>query len=147
MTNTNPLLEKIPHRPPFRFVDEVIEVDDQRIVTTYQADETADFFQGHYPGNPIMPGVLICEACFQSGALLMAHRHRSDDATPAVPVLTRIQDARFKNIIKPGQRLDIDVTLDEQLDNAAYMTARVTSEGKSVLRVSFCCMFAEGRKE
>lgn len=147
MTNKIALLEKIPHRPPFRFVDEVIEVDDQRIVTTYQPDETADFFQGHYPGNPIMPGVLICEACFQSGALLMAHRQGSDDKTPVLPVLTRIRDARFKNVVKPGQRLSIDVALDEQLDNAAYMTARVTSGGKNVLRVSFCCMLAEGREE
>ncbi len=144
MTDTAMLLEKIPHRAPFRFVDEIIEVDDARIVTTYVADENADFFKGHYPGNPIMPGVLISEACFQSGALLMAHRQNDTNSTKTVPVLTKIQDARFKNIVRPGERLSIEVTLDEQLDAAAYMTGRVTSEGKSVLRVSFCCMLAEG---
>lgn len=143
MTDTRTLLEKIPHRPPFRFVDEIIEVDDARIVTTFLANENAEFFKGHYPGNPIMPGVLISEACFQSGALLMAHRQNGETTSRTVPVLTRIQDARFKSIVKPGQRLSIEVTLDEQLDNAMYMTARVTAEGKNVLRVSFCCMLAE----
>ncbi len=144
MTDTISLLEKIPHRAPFRFVDEIVEIEDSRILTNYFANPDADFFKGHYPGNPIMPGVLISEACFQSGALLMAHRQKEKSAAHSVPVLTRIQDARFKNIVKPGQTLSIEVTLDEQLDTAAYMTARVTCEGKSVLRVSFCCMLAEG---
>ena len=89
MTDPRTLLDKIPHRPPFRFVDEVIEVDDTRIVTTYVANENAEFFQGHYPGNPIMPGVLICEACFQAGALLMAHRQSEQPATANVPASSR----------------------------------------------------------
>jgi len=143
MTVSASLLDSIPHRPPFRFVDAVVEVDSDRIVTTYTADESADFFKGHYPGQPIMPGVLIGEACFQSGALLMAYRHKGDAKRPAVPVLTRIQDARFKQIVQPGERLRIEVTLDDQLDHAVYMSACVTAGKKNVLRVRFCCMLAE----
>ncbi len=66
-------LTAIPHRPPFLFVDEIVEVDDRRILTRKFADPDSDFFRGHYPDYPVMPGVLVCESCFQSGALLIAH--------------------------------------------------------------------------
>jgi GxxExxY protein len=61
----------IPHRPPFLFVDRIVEQGEGRIVTerTYRADEA--FFAGHYPGSPLTPGVLLCEACFQTGAILL----------------------------------------------------------------------------
>ena len=141
---TAPPLESIPHRPPFLFVDEVVEIDAKRILTSKLADPDAEFFRGHYPGNPVMPGVLLCECCFQAGALLMAHRAGdvSGIDTDGTPVITRIQDARFKRIVRPGDKLAIEVTLDDQLDNAFYMTGRVTVEGKLAVRVSFVCMLA-----
>ena len=132
----------IPHRPPFLFVDEIVEVTDTRIITTKLADPTADYFRGHYPQRPVMPGVLICECCFQAGALLIARRLGGYDASAGVPVLTRIQDARFRQMVKPGQTLRVEVTLDDELDGAYYLTGRVTAEGKPVLRVTFACMQA-----
>lgn len=135
-------IDAIPHRPPFRFVDRIVDITQRRIVTEVKADPDADFFRGHYPNHPIMPGVLICESCFQAGALLIAHVQGSDDLDQGIPVLTRIQDARFKRIVKPGQTLRIDVELDEELDGAYYMTGRVTASEKIVLRVTFVCMQA-----
>jgi 3-hydroxyacyl-[acyl-carrier-protein] dehydratase len=137
----------IPHRAPFLFVDEITEVDERRILTRKFVDPESDFFRGHYPGKPVMPGVLICESCFQSGALLIARKIGSYDASQGVPVLTRIRDARFKRIVRPGQTLHIEVTLDEELDGAYFMTGRVTVEGQTVLRVTFACMLATGTEE
>lgn len=140
-------LEAIPHRPPFLFIDEIVEVSDRRIVAVKRADPTADFFRGHYPDNPVMPGVLIAECCFQAGALLIAHNRGSGDVPDGVPVLTRIQDARFKRMVRPGDLLTIEVTLDESLDNAYYLTGRVRADEKPVLRVTFACMLAAGEGE
>ncbi len=143
MSESSSLLASIPHRPPFLFVDEVVEVGAQRIVTKKYVDPGADFFRGHYPGRPVMPGVLICECCFQAGALLMAYRIGGMNRSDGVPVLTRIQDARFKQIVRPGQTLEVEVTLDDELDRAYYMTGRALVEGKVAVRVTFCCMLAK----
>ncbi len=138
----------IPHRPPFLFVDENVELTSDRIVSTTLADPEADFFRGHYPDEPVMPGVLICECCFQAGALLIAKRFGGFDSSKGVPVLTRIQDARFKRIVRPGETLRVEVSLDDELDRAFFLTGRVTVDGKSVVRVKFACTqaVAEGAK-
>jgi len=130
----------IPHRPPFLFVDEVVELSADRVVTVKQTDPAEPYFAGHFPGNPVMPGVLLCEAVFQAGALLMSRRAGGDGADPATPILTRIQDARFRRTVRPGEKLVVEVTLDEELDDACYMTGRVTAGGRNVLRVTFACM-------
>ena len=140
-------LTSIPHRPPFLFVDKIVEVTDDRIVTTKYADPAADFFRGHYPDRPVMPGVLVCECCFQAGALLIAHRLGGYDASKGVPVLTRVQDARFKQMVLPEQTLRVEVTLDEELHGAYFLTGRVTVEGRLAVRVSFACMQAGGEGE
>ncbi|UCE59284.1 MAG: beta-hydroxyacyl-ACP dehydratase [Phycisphaerales bacterium] len=140
------ILESIPHRPPFLFVDKIVEVSDKRILTRKLADTDADFFRGHYPGRPVMPGVLLCECCFQAGALLIARRIGADAATDGVPVVTRIQDARFRQMVSPGQMLDVEATLDEELDGAYFLTGRITVDGKLALRVSFACMLAKDKE-
>lgn len=128
----------IPHRPPFLFIDQVIEVEPQRIVARTFADPRAPYFQGHYPGNAVMPGVLICECAFQAGAVLIARR--LGGSVQGTPVLTRIREAKFKHIVRPGDTLDLDVTLDETLGDAYLLTGRVSVEGRVVLRVEFACM-------
>ncbi len=132
-------IRAIPHRPPFLFVDEIVEVDERRILTRKLVDPESEFFRGHYPDQPVMPGVLLCESCFQAGALLVAHRIGSYDAPKGVPVLTRINDARFKWMVLPGETLNVEVTLDDELDGAYFMIGRVTVNGQRVLRVTFAC--------
>ena len=135
-------ISAIPQRPPFLFVDDVVEVETDRIVTTFRPDPAADFFSGHFPGNPVMPGVLISESVFQTGALLVAHRLGSSEQWGGTPVLTRITDARFKRIVRPGETLRIEVRVDDELDGAYYMTGRVTVDGRDVLRIKFACKLA-----
>jgi len=136
------ILSAIPHRPPFLFVDRVVELSPNRIVTETLADPAADFFRGHYPGEPLMPGVLLCECCFQSGAILISHHVGGWNAADGVPVLTRIGDARFKHVVRPGDMLRAEVTLDDELDRAYFLTGRLMVDGKSALRVTFSCMLA-----
>jgi 3-hydroxyacyl-[acyl-carrier-protein] dehydratase len=126
----------IPHREPFLFVDRVVERGERRLVTEWDVRADAPFLRGHYPGRPIVPGVLICESVFQTGAILCA-LDAGEHAASGVPVLTKIGDARFKKPVAPGETLRIDVTLDERVGPARYMTGKVTSAGASVLRVEF----------
>ena len=125
----------IPHRPPFLFVDEIASLEPERIVTrrTFRAEEA--FFSGHYPGDPITPGVLLCEACYQTGALLIAGNAGED--LEGIPVLTRSNNAKFRGMVRPGDTIEVDVTLSERLQNAYFMRGTVRSGGKAVLRLEF----------
>lgn len=139
-------LQFIPHRPPFLFIDDVVEVSADRIVTTKRADAEAEFFAGHFPDDPVMPGVLICECAFQAGALLVAKRFGDRAARNRTPILTRITEAKFKHIVRPGSVLRVEVGLDEELGGAYFMTGRVTVGGRMVLRVTFACTLAENQE-
>jgi 3-hydroxyacyl-[acyl-carrier-protein] dehydratase len=140
--NSSITIAAIPHRPPFLFVDEILELHESRIVTAKLADPAADYFRGHYPGNPIMPGVLICECCFQAAALLIANRIGGYHESNGTPVLTRIQDARFRRLVRPGEMLRIEVAIDDVVDQAYFCTGRVSVGGEAALRVGFACMLA-----
>ena len=131
----------IPHREPMLLVDEIISMTDDQITCSkeFRADEY--FFQGHYPDHPIVPGVILCESAMQAGAALLAARLADSDAS-GVPVATRINDVRFKKMVAPGDRVEIHVTLDDQLSSAFFMTARVTVEGKMAVRFEFACTVA-----
>lgn len=128
------VLQAIPQRAPFLFVDKIIERSNNEIHTQRLLTGQEDFFKGHFPGNPIMPGVLLCEACFQTGAILMS---ANDADAKGTGVVTRIRDTKFKNFVKPGDLMDIFVTLEEHLGNAFYMSGQIKVNGSVVLKVKF----------
>ncbi len=131
------ILAAIPHREPFLFVDRVVERGAGQLVTEWTVPVEAEFLRGHYPGRPLVPGVILCESAFQAGALLCAEGERAALASGAVPVLTRIQDARFKRMVAPGETLRCEVELRERIGPARFLSARLTCGGESVLRVEF----------
>jgi 3-hydroxyacyl-[acyl-carrier-protein] dehydratase len=140
-------IEKLlPHRPPFLLLDEIIELTDDKIVaqTLLRADDElwSRVYAGHYPGNPITPGVLLCEMVFQAAGVLVASRLK-DTAIKGVPILTKIENARFKAMVKPGDTVEISANWGEQLSNAFYMAGAVKVNGKNALRVSFTVALAE----
>jgi 3-hydroxyacyl-[acyl-carrier-protein] dehydratase len=141
------IYEAIPHRPPFLWVDTVISYDSKTIITEKFISPDLDVFKGHYPDYPLMPGVLLCEAVFQTGALFMAKMlQNSGQVTEAgrkAPVLTRIRGAKFKREVKPGDTIRIYVTLDENLGNAWFFKGKVLVEDKTALKVDFACALSE----
>lgn len=137
---TDEILSAIPHRPPMLLVDAVIAREENRIVCakTFRADEF--FFQGHYPGQPIVPGVILCEAGMQAGAILLATQMAG---APGVPVAARLNDVKFKKVIRPGDTIEMDVTLNERVKNAFFLSARINCGGKPAVRFDFTCTMAE----
>jgi 3-hydroxyacyl-[acyl-carrier-protein] dehydratase len=139
--NRDQIYAAIPHREPFLLVDEVIELSERRIVGRKTFSGSEDFFAGHYPGCPIVPGVLLCEAAMQCGAILLAgHLH---GAAGKLPVATRISDVRFKRIVRPGETIQMEVDLVERFADAFFLKAKVTVEGQPAVRFEFACTATE----
>jgi len=134
------ILDAIPHRPPFLLVDEIVEQTDSAIVCTKQFTGEEEFFRGHYPDFPLVPGVLLCEAAMQCGAILLSQKLA--DADGRVPVATRMNNVRFKKIVRPGDTIHMEVELTEQLADAFFLSAKVTVDGKVAARFEFACTAA-----
>jgi len=94
-----------------------------------------------------MPGVLLCEAVFQTGALFMAKMLQESgqtlEADKKAPVLTRIKGAKFKREVKPGDTIRMQVTLDENIGNAWFFKGKVLVDGKTAVKVDFGCALTE----
>ena len=140
MQQLEEILSLIPHRPPFLWVDRIISWAENWIITEKDISPDLDIFHGHYPGNPIMHGVILCEAIFQSGALLMGKRNIAfPQEEPQLPVLTRIGGAKFKKPVFPGDTVEIKVTLTETIANACFFHGSLKVAGKVAVVVDFVC--------
>jgi beta-hydroxyacyl-ACP dehydratase FabZ len=101
----------LPHRYPFQLIDRVLEFEDgRRIVAIKNVSINEPFFRGHFPEQPLMPGVLICEALAQAGALL-AHRSKDGVKSGHVVVLAGLDRVRFRRPVLPGDQLHLEVLL------------------------------------
>ena len=131
---------RIPHRPPFLWLDRVLALEENSVTAEKRIPEDLPLFAGHYPGHPLMPGVLLCEAVFQAGALLLSERLRAEGGSDtAVPVLTRIFGAKFKREVHPGDVLEIRAELTEKMASAWLMKGSVRVGGKVAVQVEFSC--------
>ena len=130
----------IPHRAPFLFVDEIVERDEKRIVCRKTFRESDWFFGGHYPHYPITPGVLLCEAAMQAGAILLSRLEPS--MAESVPVVARMNEVRFKRVVKPGETIEMEVKLTDRVKNVYYLSAKVTCGGHVAVRFEFTCAMA-----
>jgi len=134
----------IPHRPPFLWVDRIISCTKTTILTEKKFGKDLELYQGHYPGNPITPGVILCEAVFQSGALLMASAMDADNSCQQqVPVLTRINGAKFKRVVYPGDTVEIKVTLKETISSVSFFKGLLKVDGKTAVQVDFACSLVD----
>ena len=133
------IYRRIPHRPPFLFVDEIVEITETGTTARLNIRDDFPFFAGHYPGNPIMPGVLLCESVFQTGAIFLSDYLSDQSLTDEkiTPVLSRIRDARFKRMVKPGDVVEVSVTLGEKMGQFFNMSGEIRKEGKVVLTISY----------
>jgi 3-hydroxyacyl-[acyl-carrier-protein] dehydratase len=135
-------LQYIPHRPPFLFVDRVVSCTEDSIEAQKDIKSEEPFFKGHYPGRPIMPGVLILESVFQTGAILMGKR-MGGGSEERVPVVTRVNHVKFKHAVLPGDTMTIEVKLTEEVEPACFLSGRVKVNGKLAATVDFAVMLVE----
>jgi 3-hydroxyacyl-[acyl-carrier-protein] dehydratase len=135
------ILERIPHRPPFLWLDRVLDISGGTIRAEKKVPEDLALFQGHYPDYPLMPGVLLCEAVFQAGALLIGEllRGEQEKQGSGVPVLTRIFGAKFKREVRPGDTLEIVAALVERMGPAWLLKGSIRVGGKTAVQVEFAC--------
>lgn len=134
------VIELIPHRPPFLFVDEIVSEATGSLVgrRTWRAEE--DFYRGHYPGAPITPGVLLCEAVFQTAACYMALKARAAGAKPGegVPLIAKISDVRFRSPVYPGDNVLIEVKEKDALAGFTMLSGSMKkADGTRVMNVDF----------
>ena len=134
------ILQAIPHRDPFLWIDEVVSIDDEKIHARKTLDPGLPVFQGHFPEYPVFPGVLQCEAALQAGAILISKIEEVPSGN--VPVATRINNVKFRRMVRPGETIDIEVELTEKLSNAYFMTGKVSVDGKVSTRLEFACASA-----
>ncbi len=132
--------QSIPHRAPMLLVDEIVQCDADKIVCRKTFDESEFFFQGHYPGFPLVPGVILCECAMQAGGVLLSSRIGNGGG---VPVATRMDQVRFRRMVRPGECVEIEVQLREQVSQAYYLEAWVRCEGKLAARLAFACTLTE----
>ncbi len=101
----------IPHRHPFLLVDEITElVPGERVRGRYTVRGDEDFLQGHFPGRPIMPGVLMVEALAQAGCVgVLSH----DDFAGKLAVFAGLEGVRFRRLVTPGDTLDLELVVDK----------------------------------
>ena len=131
----------IPHRPPFLWVDKIVEKSEDFIVAEKTIPENLDIFNGHYPDHPLMPGVLLCEAIFQTGALLISSiLSKTENSDPAkIPVLTKITGAKFKRQVLPGETVRMTVRLTETISSVCFFKGTAHVDGKIAVKTEFSC--------
>ncbi|HEY2922415.1 MAG TPA: 3-hydroxyacyl-ACP dehydratase FabZ [Candidatus Binatia bacterium] len=143
MFDVKEILNYIPHRYPFLFVDRIVEIrGDEKIVGIKNVSFNENFFQGHFPNRPVMPGVLICEAMAQVGAIF-AHNARGGRNDNKVFVLTGLDNVKFKRPVEPGDQLRMELTILKRRGSFWKMQGVATVDGKLVAQAEISAMEVE----
>ena len=128
MLDAMQILRILPHRYPFLLVDRILELEEnKRIVGVKNVTINEPFFQGHFPGQPVMPGVLLVEAMAQTGAVLTLHS--VPDRETKLVYFTGIESARFRRPVVPGDQVRIEMTVLQIRSRACRMAGVATVEG------------------
>lgn len=139
--NVEQIQDLLPHRYPFLLVDRVIEiVADVSVVALKNVTINEPFFQGHFPGHPVMPGVLIVEAMAQTAGLLtqISRRIKGDNGSPLF-YLVKIDNARFTAPVVPGDQLRLEVSQKRVVRGMGLFVARTLVDGKEVASCELMC--------
>ena len=124
--------EILPHREPFLLIDEVLElVPGERVVARKRVREDEWYLRGHFPGRPVMPGVLIVEAMAQTGAVAVL---AEEENRGRIALFAGIDDTRFKRIVAPGDELELECTLEQVRGPVGKGKARATVDGQLAAR-------------
>ena len=135
----------LPHRYPFLLVDRVVELEpNKRIRALKNVTINEPFFQGHFPGMPVMPGVLVVEAMAQAGGLLTQLSNPAAAAkSDKLFYLVKVDNARFSRMVVPGDQLDMEVTLKRTIRNMAQYLCVARVDGKEAASAEILCAEAK----
>jgi 3-hydroxyacyl-[acyl-carrier-protein] dehydratase len=122
----------LPHREPFLLIDEVLELEPgERVVARKRVRGDEWYLRGHFPGRPVMPGVLIVEAMAQTGAVAVLSE---EENRGRIALFAGIDDTRFKRIVEPGDELELECTLEQVRGPVGKGKARATVGGQLAAR-------------
>ena len=134
----------LPHRYPFLLVDRVVELEPNKRVLAYKnVTANENFFNGHFPGRPVMPGVLVIEALAQAGGLL-TQLSTGGESDGKLFYLVKVDGAKFMKQVVPGDRLELEVELKRVIRNMAMYGAVARVDGEVVACAEILCAEAQG---
>ena len=140
------IMDFLPHRYPFLLIDRIVEFERaKRVVAIKNVTMNESYFQGHFPGAPLMPGVLIIEAMAQAGAVLMLSE--MEDRHSRLAVFTGIGGAKFRRSVTPGDQIRIEVDVVSFRSRAGKMEGKAYVDGKLACQATLTCMVVPRTQE
>lgn len=134
----------LPHRYPFLLVDRVTAIEPGKSISAYKNISINEgFFQGHFPAQPVMPGVLVVEALAQTGGLLYQLSNGGDSTSGKLFYLVKIENAKFSRMVVPGDRLEMHVEIKRRIRNMALYGGVALVDGKNAACAEFLCAEAQ----
>ncbi len=134
------ITQLLPHRFPFLLIDRVLSWEDgKRLTALKNVTFNEPFFQGHFPGHPVMPGVLVIEALAQASGALVQLSAKSDPNQPALFYLVKIDNARFSRIVVPGDQLILEVEQKRTLKRMGLFHGKAKVGGEVVAEADLLC--------
>ena len=135
--NIKEIMDLIPHRYPFLLVDKVVEYKEmESCVGIKNVTMNDNFFQGHFPNNPVMPGVLMIEAMAQTGAILVSKSLNAKPGETGV-LFTSINDVKFRKSVLPGDRLELHIKIVGNKMSIWFLEGTGIVDGKKVDEAKF----------
>lgn len=141
MLDINGILDLLPHRYPMLLVDRVLEIGETSAVGIKNVSANEPFFQGHFPGNPIMPGVLIAEAMAQMGAVLVLSQ--TPDAGKKLVLFASIENCKFRKPVLPGDQLRLEVEYIVRKKSVCKMRGKTFVDGRIVAEGVMMCQIVD----
>jgi 3-hydroxyacyl-[acyl-carrier-protein] dehydratase len=140
----NKVLRRLPHRYPFLLIDRVLEFErDKRLLALKNVTYNEPFFNGHFPVQPVMPGVLIVEAMAQATGLLAMESDPSTVSETTIYLFVGIDKARFKQQVEPGDQLLLEVIMNKMKRGIGFFSGTASVDGKTVATAEIMCTARE----
>ena len=140
--NREDIMKIIPHREPMLLIDEVFLEEEGKAVGYYHVKGDEFFLQGHFPGNPIVPGVIQCEMMAQSACVMFKNKMEKEGT---LPLYTGLNKVRFKGIIKPGDTIKIETKLIRESHPMYLLSGKLSVDGKLCMSGEFSFVIMEER--
>ncbi len=147
MMDIQKILSTLPHRYPIILVDRVLQIEPgRRIVALKNVSINEPVFSGHFPGYPVMPGVLILEALAQAAAILSIVTLGGEQPKDTIYYFVGIDRARFKRRVEPGDQLQLEVDLARELRGIVFFKAKAVVQGQVACQADLMCAYRSVRK-